>query len=62
MSTLPITNCVTFPDKTYTLNDAIDYMREIDSLPTNNTTIQWYDVNTKKKVIIGYNDQPSKSF
>ena len=40
-------------EKTYTFNQAIEYMKARDRHPTNGT-IRWSDAKTGKKVYIGY--------
>ena len=42
------------PKKTYTFNEAIEYMKERDKYPTKRP-ISWVNVKTGKPVIIGYN-------
>lgn len=40
--------------KTYTFNEAIEFMKMMDKYPTKRT-IKWVKADTKEPVVIGYN-------
>lgn len=42
--------------KTFTFNEAIDFMKVLDRMPTGTgRNLQWIDASTGKPVAIGYN-------
>lgn len=42
--------------RVFTFNEAIDFMKLLDTMPTGTgSSLQWVDAKTKKPVAIGYN-------
>jgi len=42
-------------NRCYSLNEAVNLMKEMDKYPTGSRPIKWVDCKTKKPVSIGYN-------
>lgn len=40
--------------KTFTHEEAVDFMRYLDKYPTSNNNIEWVDVKTHRKVVFSY--------
>ena len=38
----------------YTFSEAVEFMKNLDKLPTGVPNITWVDSKTNKKVVIGY--------
>jgi len=46
--------------KTYTFDEAIEYMKMLDSFPTGDNSVNWVNARTGQPVAIGYNANPQK--